>query len=183
MTRLLLAALVAGLLAAGPALAQNSQGGGTASSQDRTFVQQAAQGNVAETEEGQLAMRQAASPAVREFGRWMFTDHTGMAKWLAMIAVREGVQVPATPDQEQTQRLSQLQGLRGEQFDRTYIPDQVRDHQKTIALFQQEAQSGQNPRLKFFAQQSIPVLQQHLAEAQELQSLAASGSLASSGAR
>jgi putative membrane protein len=74
-----------------------------------------------------------------------------------MIAVREGSQVPTTPDQEQAQRLSQLQGLRGEQFDRTYIPDQVQDHQKTIALFQQEAESGQNPRLKSFAQQSIPV--------------------------
>ena len=183
MTRPLLAASVAGLLAAGPALAQNTQGGGTAGSQDRTFVQQAAQGNVAEAQEGRLAMQQAASPAVREFGRWMFTDHTGMDKWLAMIAQREGFQVPTTPNQEQTQKLLQLRGLHGEQFDRTYIPDQVQDHQKTIALFQQEAQSGQNPQLKFFAQQSVPVLQQHLAEAQELQSLATSGSGASSNAR
>jgi putative membrane protein len=179
--RLLIAASVAGLLAA-PALAQNSQGGDL-SSQDRAFVEQAAQGNVAEVQEGQLAMRQAASPAVREFGRWMFTDHTGMDKWLAVVAVREGLQVPTTPNQEQAQRLSRLQGLRGEQFDRTYIPDQVQDHERTIALFQREAQSGQNPQLKFFAQQAIPVLEQHLAEAQELQSLSAKGNAASSGAR
>jgi putative membrane protein len=181
MTRLLFAASVAGLLAA-PALAQNSQGGDL-SSQDRAFVEQAAQGNVAEAQEGQLAMRQAASPAVREFGRWMFTDHTGMDKWLAVVAVREGLPVPTTPNQEQAQRLSRLRGLRGEQFDRAYIPGQVRDHERTIALFQQEAQSGQNPQLKFFAQQAVPVLQQHLAEARELQSLSTSGNAASSGAR
>jgi len=182
MTRLLFAASVAGLLAA-PALAQNSQGGGDLSSQDRAFVEKAAQGNVAEAQEGQLAMRQAASPAVREFGRWMFTDHTGMDKWLAVVAVREGLQVPTTPNQEQAQRLSRLRGLRGEQFDRAYIPDQARDHERTIALFQQEGQSGQNPQLKSFAQQAVPVLQQHLAEARELQGLSTPGNAASSGAR
>jgi predicted outer membrane protein len=59
----------------------------------------------------------------------------------------------------------------------------VRDHERTIALFQQEGQSGQNPQLKFFAQQAVPVLQQHLAEARELQGLPTTGNAASSGAR
>jgi primosomal protein N'' len=45
----------------------------------------------------------------------------------------------------------------------------VRTHQQTIALFQQEATSGADPQLSLFAQRMLPMLQQHLAQAQEFE--------------
>ena len=52
------------------------------SQQDKTFVHEAGAGNLAEVEPGQLAEQKAADPAVREFGRWMATDH-GFAQQVA----------------------------------------------------------------------------------------------------
>jgi putative membrane protein len=41
-------------------------------------------------------------------------------------------------------------------------------HEKTIPIFQTEARDGQNPMIKDYAQNLVPVLQQHLAEAKIL---------------
>jgi predicted outer membrane protein len=38
----------------------------------------------------------------------------------------------------------------------------VQDHEKDVAAFRKEAQSGQNPAVKGFAQAYLPVLEQHL---------------------
>ena len=45
---------------------------------------------------------------------------------------------------------------------------QVADHKATVALFQQEASSGQDPQLKAFAQKYLPTLQHHLQMAQSI---------------
>jgi putative membrane protein len=48
------------------------------------------------------------------------------------------------------------------------VRGEVKDHEKAVKLFQKEAQSGQDPELKQFAQQTLPKLQQHLQMAQQL---------------
>ncbi len=60
------------------------------------------------------------------------------------------------------------QTLSGRRFDQEYIQVQVADHEKTIPIFETEAKQGQNTMIKNFAQNMIPVLQQHLAEAKAL---------------
>ncbi len=55
----------------------------------------------------------------------------------------------------------------GPQFDKGYIEGEVPEHRKTIALFQKEAKSGQNPDLKTFAANTLPTLQRHLRMAQD----------------
>jgi Domain of unknown function (DUF4142) len=52
-----------------------------------------------------------------------------------------------------------------------YLKEQVQDHEKAVALFQKQAQSGQNEGLKSLAQLAVPLLQEHLAEARELNNL------------
>jgi putative membrane protein len=61
-----------------------------------------------------------------------------------------------------------LTGLNGKGFDQAYAQEEVTDHQQDIALFRKEAQSGQDPALKNFAQKTLPILQQHLQMAQSL---------------
>ena len=178
MTRLLLAASVASLLGIAPALAQTQTQNQQISQQDRSFVEQAAQGGMAEVAAGNMAMQRGASPAVREFGRWMVTDHTAMDKTLTGMAEHLGITVPTAPNATQQGQAQRLEGLNGRSFDRAYIAAQVQDHEMVIKVFDTEANSGTDPRLRFFAQQALPVLQQHLAEAQDLQQM--TGGMASS---
>lgn len=168
MTRLLLTASVIALTATAPAWAQQRQ---NMNEQDWNFARQAAQGGMAEVEEGGLAQNQATRPAVREFGRWMVTDHSQINQWLRSIARHEGLQIPNSPGGYQQHQATQLERLRGPQFDRTYIADQVQGHERMVGLFEQEERNGENPQLRRFARQVLPVLGQHLTEARELERL------------
>jgi putative membrane protein len=185
MKQLLAAASVVALLAAAPAWAQNAatqgttapeSGVGTAaaaartlSQQDQTFVSEAGAGNLAEADMGDLAVKKAATPGIREFGRWMYTDHGLIANnWLKSIMAAQNETFQPTLTSEQQQMRQKLEGLSGRQFDQQYIQHQVTDHEKTIPVFQREASEGQNPMLKNYAEAMVPVLQQHLAEAKAL---------------
>jgi putative membrane protein len=136
--------------------------------QDRDFLQQAAIGSKGEVEMGRLAEQNAAGPAVREFGRWMVTDHTAIDEALDRLSRRLGVTPAGGTSKEDQAGLEKLRGLNGLAFDREYIPMQLKGHQQAIALFQREEQSGEEPVLKALARHTLPMLQEHLAEVQEL---------------
>ena len=175
MKTLLAAASVCALLVAAPAWAQNAGAQGTTetqstlSQQDQNFVKEAGAGNLAEADAGRLAMEKGSTAAIREFGRWMYTDHGIVANnWLHAIMAAEHQPFQPTLTAEQRQMQQKLERLSGREFDREYTQAQVTDHEKTIPIFQTEARDGQNPMIKSFAQSMIPVLQEHLAEAKIL---------------
>jgi len=140
-----------------------------ASDQDRQFVAQAIASGQEEVAAGRLAQSQAGTPAVRVFGRWMAGDHTLVGQLLQMRAKEAGISIPAGTAPKNA--MDKLKTAHDRQFDTAYLSAQVQDHEKAVALFQQEAQSGVNPGLKSLAQLVLPVLQEHLAEAKELSTL------------
>ncbi|HZT87130.1 MAG TPA: DUF4142 domain-containing protein [Stellaceae bacterium] len=171
MKSLFATASLCALLAAAPAVAQTTAQttSGNVSQQDRTFIQNASNAGQAEIQLGKLAQQKAASPAVREFGRWMEADHTFADNQLKGILNEEHINAPQTQQSAQDKELHQrLQNANGAQFDQEYMQAQVKDHEHVINLFQNEASNGDNPILKQFAHNLVPLLQQHLAEAKDL---------------
>lgn len=168
------------LLAAGPAWAADTssatQGGQAGAEeavnqQDRQFVDAAAAGSRAEIEMGKLAEQRAGEPAVREYGLWMQTDHTIANDALDYISQRAGLHPRETLDPRDQAAMTRLQTLSGTQFDQAYVPLQVKMHEHTLALFQEQARSGENARLKRFTAHMTPMLQVHLKEAEDLAKL------------
>jgi putative membrane protein len=140
---------------------------GTLSTQDQTFVAQAASSSLAEITEGQVAEQQTDIPS-SEFGRWMVTDHSAMTVALAAIGQQEGFTPPTTLTPDEQASVSRLQGAAPGDFESVYSSAQVFDHAKTLMQFVQEANTGSNPALVAFAQSGVQVLTQHLAGAVEL---------------
>jgi len=135
---------------------------------DRSFVDDAASGGLAELQDAQLAQQKAASNDVKQFAATMIADHTQANEELKQIAQSKGITPPSSPTRAQQGAEEDLKKLSGTPFDRQYVKQQVEDHQKTVALFQKQANSGQDPQLKAFAQKYLPKLQQHLQMAQSL---------------
>jgi len=158
-SKLPMAAAAMFMLVAAPAMA-------TLSATDRTFAQKAAAGGLAEVSLGQLAQQNASSQQVKEFGQRMVTDHSQANQELQQIAQSENLTLPTTPESKDQALQKRLSALKGTAFDAAYTQDMVRDHQQDIAEFKREAESGQDPALKAFAQKTLPVLQQHLQMAQ-----------------
>jgi putative membrane protein len=133
---------------------------------DTMFAQKAAAGGLAEVQLGTLAQQKAENPDVKAFGRRMVEDHTRLNQELQGIAGRSGVTLPGGPstkDQEEYNRLSQLNGAA---FDHAYIRDMIADHRGDITEIRHESDEGTNPEMKAFATKSLPTLEEHLRLAQ-----------------
>ena len=146
----------------------NQSGQTTLSSSDRKFIKEAAQGDLAEVQLGQLASQRGASDAVKQFGQRMVQDHTQTINQLQQLAIQKGITLPknmAKVDQKLRQQLSKLSGA---SFDRAYINHMVEDHTEDVSSYQRQAQQGQDSNLKAYAAQTVPILQEHLQLARDI---------------
>lgn len=147
----------------------NSESGGKLSAADKNFVMKAAQGGMAEVELGQLATQNAKSDEVKQFGQRMVDDHTKANDQLKQVAQQKGVTLPtdlSAKDKAEKDRLSKLQG---EQFDKAYMQHMVMDHKKDVAEFKKESTSAKDSDVKNFAAQTLPTLEDHLKQAQQVE--------------
>jgi putative membrane protein len=138
------------------------------SKDDLTFLQKATSCGLAEVALGRMTQQNAQSAQVKEFGLRMVADHGEANKELQKIAKSQKLDLPKTPTSEDKAAEDRLGALKGAEFDAAYSEDMVKDHQKDLAVFQHEAESGQDPALKAFAQKTLPRIQQHLQMAQAI---------------
>lgn len=128
---------------------------------DANFIMQAAAGGIKEVELGKLAQVRGTEAMVKEMGGMMVQDHTKANDELKSLAARKDVKVPAALDPDGQKGRDQLSQLKGKEFDQAYIAMMVDDHQKTIKLFQTEANNGNDPDLRKFADHTLPTLMKH----------------------
>jgi putative membrane protein len=85
----------------------------------------------------------------------MVTDHSKANDELKSIAEKKGVKLPT---KEPSSKWSS---------DKTYMEMMVKDHEKDLAEFQEEAKTGSDPDVKKFADDTAKVVQGHLDLAKE----------------
>jgi putative membrane protein len=153
--------------ATGPALATGIPATPLTSG-DTKFVSRQLEGNMAEIKLAQLALKQSQDQNVRNFAQKMITDHTQAYQTLLPMAQRQNIPEPTalTPRQQgMYDRLSKMDGVR---FDVTYINDMIRMHEMTVTALNDELTHGQSQWINVWVQNTRPVVQQHLALAQQL---------------
>jgi putative membrane protein len=151
---------VAALSLAGVASAQDSPAAKSSSLsvKDKTFIRKAAKGGMMEVAMGKLAEQNGQSDDVKSFGKRMVTDHSKANDELKSIAEQKGVKLPS---KEPTLKWNS---------DKAYVDMMVKDHEKDLAEFQEQAKSGSDPEVKKFAEDTAKMIQEHLDLAKEAQS-------------
>jgi putative membrane protein len=132
------------------------------SSADETFMMSAAQAGMVEVKLGELAAKKATQEDIKQFGATMVTDHSKANKELQAIAATNGVTLPSQLDALHKSKVDKMSKLSGEQFDKAYVAEMVKDHEKVTAEFEKASKTAQNPELKSFAATTLPVLKTHL---------------------
>ena len=152
--------IVGSFCLAGPAMAQDDPAAkdSSVSVKDKTFMKKAARGGMMEVAMGKTAEQNAKSEDVKTFGKRMVTDHSKANDELKSIAEKKGVKLPT---KEHTGKWSS---------DKAYIDAMVKDHEKDLAEFQEEAKTGTDPDVKKFAEDTAKMVQEHLDLAKETQS-------------
>ena len=135
---------------------------------DSQFLTKAAEGGKAEVELGNLALQKASSADVKQFAQRMVDDHTKANQQLEQVASKANITVPTSLNAKDQALKDKLSSLSGDQFDKAYMRNMVRDHRKDVHEFQMEANNGTNSDIKQFAQQTLPTLQEHLKQARSI---------------
>lgn len=135
---------------------------------DKKFLKDAAMGSMTEAQLGKLAAEKGSSDSVKQYGQKLASDHAKAADELKQVAAKENVQIPDSLDSKHQSKIDKLAKLSGPEFDRSFVKDQMKDHQKDVDDYKAEAQYGTNPDVKMVAAKQLPVLQQHLSEAKDL---------------
>ena len=135
---------------------------------DTEFAQKAAEANMAEVKLGQLAEQKGTTDTVKDFGKKMLTDHSTAEENLKSATTKDKITLPTTLDAKDQAAYDRLSKLSGEAFDRAYARDMVRDHRVDVAEFRHEANDGKDAAIKGFASQTLPILEDHLKLAREM---------------
>jgi len=137
----------------------------TLSSTDQDFINKAAEGGLMEVTLGQLAAAKATNSDVRDFGNRMVSDHGTANDELTQLAADKGITLPTQPGAPAQKASNELSSKMGKAFDKAYMSNMVKDHEKDVADFKKAANEVQDPDLKAWVTKTLPTLEEHLRQA------------------
>jgi putative membrane protein len=159
--------LLATTLALSPIISRAAE---ETSEADSDFIQAALNNTNQELELGKLASQRAFRPDIREFGLQIADEHKDMRDELQSLANNRGLLVAVEfPPGEHSKEWDRISKLGGDEFDREFLAQVVKDHETALKLLDEEAKSGQNAKVKESAARTLATEKLHLERAQVLQ--------------
>lgn len=156
-------------LAAPVALAQ------TAGPNDAQIAAIVVTANQVDIDAGKLAASKSGNKDVKAFAQRMITDHTGVNKSATELVTRLKVKPEENPTSTSLKKggedtLKRLKGLKGTEFDKAYIDNEVTYHQTVLdAIDKTLIPSAKNEELKALLVKVRPAFVAHLEHAKQLQ--------------
>ena len=145
-----------------------SQGMGEPAAPSTAFLKSAAQGGMAEVELAKLATSKASRDDVKALAQTIQQDHEKANAELKDLASSKKLTLPDSVSAQQKATVDRLGKLTGVAFDKAYVDDMVKDHQKDIAEFKKHEKDS-DPDVSAFVTKTLPTLQDHLAKAEAVQ--------------
>jgi putative membrane protein len=139
-------------------------------SADLEFMLYAAHVNHATVAAARLALQRSGNAEVQELAQRLIDTHQGAQQRLRRLAEADGVALPRTPSRQHSYVIDGLQGLDGQQFDRSFVRRiAIAEHRDALQRFQAQATAaGRDEQLAAYAEALLPRLRRDLAAAQSL---------------
>jgi len=150
---------------------------------DAAAMKQLAQANLNEIEGGKAAASKAQSPEVKQFAQKMVDDHTQMLNDLKSLAQQKGVSLPESASIKDMAQMKLMERSSGAEFDKKYMDEMVKDHQKDAKDAQDLVGKAKDPDFKAAVQKASTKINEHLELAQRIASSSAAGSTSSTGSK
>jgi len=132
--------------------------------------------NQVDIDAGKLAETKGTSKEVRDFGKMMVTDHSGVNKQATELVTKLKVKPEDNPTSQSLkaggeENVKKLQGLSGAAFDKAYIAHEVAYHQAVLdAVDKTLIPNAKNEELKALIVKVRPAFVAHLEHAKTIQS-------------
>src|SRR5690606_2143160 len=149
----------------------NEQKFDAAMEEDAEFVVEAADGGMMEVKLGELAQSKAVAQETKDFAAMMITEHSKANEELSDLAMQKNITLPSSLSNDKQEKYEELTQKNGMDFDKAYIAYMVKDHKEDVDLFKKEAEKGNDPELKNWAAEKVPILEHHLHMAKQADSI------------
>lgn len=137
----------------------------------QAFASTVAASDAFEIASSKLAATNAESAEVKSYAKRMITAHTeSTAKLKKLASGKPAITPDPTFNPDEQQKLDTLKSLKGADFDRAYIVDQIAAHEHALDTLIGYAPAGDVPELKEFATSLVPTVTAHLNMAKALKS-------------
>ncbi|HEV7610107.1 MAG TPA: DUF4142 domain-containing protein [Steroidobacteraceae bacterium] len=144
--------------------AANQDGGAAQNPDDISFVKQATENGRKEVNSAREALPQLKEPELKRIAEMLVADHTGANTRLAKLAGTKGWPVPAPQASAPPPS-----GTASGNFDAAWTAEMIAGHERSIALYRAQAQTGEDKDLRKYASDTLPTIEHHLAELRRLQ--------------
>lgn len=133
------------------------------------YARMAAASDLFEIQSSQIALQVSQNPETRRFAQMLIDHHTRTTQTLMAAAASTRMTMPPPMlDARKQQMIEELRRTPAAQFDMVYFMQQVPAHQEALALHSTFAARGDNGALRGAATAAVPLVQQHLTEAQAM---------------
>lgn len=156
------------LLNAGVALAQEKPN-------DAQIAEIVTTANQIDIDGGKTAESKASNSQVKSFGKEMVTDHSASNRSVEQLAKKLNVKPESSATSKKLKSMAEenekkLAGLKGAEFDKAYIDNEVNFHQLVLDMLDKTLiPSASNSELKAALTTTRPVIAGHLAMAKKIQ--------------
>jgi putative membrane protein len=133
------------------------------------YMSMAASSDMFEIESSRIALVNSQNPQVRSFAQMMIDHHTRTSQDLMTVATQARLTPP--PPQMLPPQMAALDRVRAAppgEFDSVYKREQIAGHQEALSLHRSYAAQGDKPALRDLATRTVPIIESHLAQAQNL---------------
>lgn len=136
---------------------------------DALFMAEAASANMLQVQLGDLALEKAVSPEVKEMAQQMASGHRQMVEDLQTIADQGNFVLPTMLGANHQKVYDDVNAETGIAFDLTYLKRVHEEHRHLLKRYEDMAENAKTMEVKQFASKQLPLLRQHLQQAEALE--------------
>jgi predicted outer membrane protein len=132
------------------------------------FLHEATRGNSMEAALGEVGVRKAQSPNLKAFSEQVQRDHLKLNEELKPIDKQFGLAVDEPLPKRDVKELARIEKENGAKFDQELATDFLKEHQKAVNQYEHALQQNLPVDVRQYAQTTLPMLQQHLQQAESI---------------
>lgn len=132
------------------------------STQDRTFLEDAALATLSQIRFGKVATEKAVDPQVRTFAGRNLSDYSRIQRALSSVAAADQAQLPERLSGEALRDYQRLIVIPRPWFDRLYVYMMYKWHAVPLREFREAGKTVTEPKLRAWTEQTLPLIQDHL---------------------
>jgi putative membrane protein len=136
---------------------------------DALFVAEATSANMLHMQLGDMALERAVSPEVKEMAQEMRSGHGRVMEDLQNIGVQRQFVVPNELGRAHQKVYDDVSDETGIGFDLAYIKRTREEHRRLLKRYEDMAENAKDMEVKQFASKQLPLLRQHLQQAETLE--------------